>query len=152
MSETGFQIIDPTPSFRASTESRINALSVGEKIKLAYLGSQEDRRVLIRDSNQLVASSVVKSGRLTPPEVINFARNRNTSGAVVREIARSKAMLRAYPVKVALVNNPKTPIKVAIRLIQTLQRRDLHALINSRQVPSAILQAAKRTYRIRYRH
>ena len=92
---------------------RINALSVGERVKLAYHGSREDRSILIRDANTTVAISVIKSGRLTPPEVVKFARNRNISGAVVDEIARSKIMLRDYAVKVALVNNPKTPLQVA---------------------------------------
>ena len=152
MSATGFQLLPAAPPKRLSTENRINSLSVGEKVMLAYRGNQEDRRVLIRDSNQLVAASVVKSGRLTPPEVITYARNRNTSGVVVREIARNKALLRAYPVKVALVNNPKTPLKVAMRLILQLQRRDLQALSNSRQFPPAILQLARNTFRQRYRH
>lgn len=151
MAATGFQLITPAPALRPSAEARIGKLSVGEKVKLAYLGNQEDRRVLIRDTNHLVAASVVKSGRVTPPEAVNYAQNHNTHRAVVREIARSRSLMRTYTVKVAMVNNPKTPLPVAMGLIRSLQRRDLQALSKSRQVPAAILQAAKQTYRIRYR-
>jgi hypothetical protein len=152
MMSTDFQLVSPIPDRCASAEERIHNLSIGEKVKLAYRGSQEDRRVLIRDPNQIVSSAVVKSGRLTPPEVITYARNPHMSGAVVREIARNKAMLRTYPVKVALVKNPKTPLSVAIRLLPQLQRRDLQALTNSRAVSAAIMKAARQTYRQRYLH
>jgi len=150
MAETGFQLIVPAPSLRPSNAARIGKLSVGEKVKLAYLGNQDDRRVLIHDPNRHIASCVVKSGRLTAPEVAHFARHPNTSSAVVREIAKSTSMTKAYPVKLALVNNPKTPVQVSMRLVHQLQRRDLHALTRSREIPGAVLRAAQQTYQRRY--
>jgi hypothetical protein len=133
-----------------SEAARIRALSVGDKVKLAYLGNQEARRVLIRDTNRLVASSVIRSGRLTPNEVVQYARNRNVSKTVVNEIARSRTMVRAYPVKVALVNNPKTALPVAMRLVPHLHRRDLKALSRSREVPATISRTAREIHKKRY--
>jgi hypothetical protein len=134
-----------------SIEKRIADMSVGEKIKLAYLGNKQARGVLVRDSNKIVSSAVVKSGRLTPGEVATYAGNRNLSDEVVREIAKNNDFTRKYPVKVALVNNPKTPVSVAIKFIQHLHRRDLQALSNNRNVSSVIFNTAKKAFKDKYR-
>ena len=142
---------DDEPLQFQSIERRIADMTVGEKIKLAYLGNKQARNVLVRDPNKIVASAVVKSGRLTPSEVASYAGNRNLADDVVREIAGNKDFTRKYPVKVALVNNPKTPVSVAINFISHLHKRDLQALANNRNVSSVIFTAAKKAFKSKYR-
>ncbi|MGB0591527.1 MAG: hypothetical protein ACPGU1_17775 [Myxococcota bacterium] len=134
----------------ASIERRILGLTVGEKISLARKGDQEARRILVRDTNRQVATAVVQSDRLTPTEVISFASNKQLSQNVVHAIATNRKYVRAYPVKVALVNNPKTPLSVAVQLINHLYKRDLLALANNRNVPSAVFTKAKRQFRAKH--
>lgn len=134
-----------------SMEGMIRDMSPGQKIKLAYLGNQEARGILIRDSNKLVAAAVVKSGRMTDGEGLNAAGNRNLADDVIREIATNREWVRKYPFQVALVNNPKTPVSVSMGFIRTLNRRDLQALTRNRNIPSAISQAANRLYREKYK-
>ena len=126
-------------------------MGVGEKIKLAYLGNQEARKVLIRDSNKIVAAAVVKSGRLTPNEVTSIAGNKNLADDVLREIATNAEFTRKYPVRVALVNNPKTPVSIAIGFISQLQKKDLQQLANNRGVSSTIFGTAKKLFKSKYR-
>ena len=123
---------------RVSLEQKLRDMPVGKKIKLAYMGNQEARKILVRDPNKIVAAAVVKSGRLTPNEVASFAGNKNLHDEVVRLIADNKEFTRKYPVQVALVNNPKTPPSVALRLLQGLHKRDLQQLANNRNVSSVI--------------
>jgi hypothetical protein len=134
-----------------SMEKRIADMSVGEKIKLAYLGNRQARRILVRDSNKVVASAVVKSGRLTDTEVAAFAGNRNLPDDVLREISSNKAWTRKYPVKVALVNNPKTPAKKAMKILVHLHRKDLQQLSTNNNVPSVIKLAARKLFNSKYR-
>ncbi len=136
---------------KRSIEQKIAEMSVGQKIKLAYLGNKEVRAVLIRDNNKVVASAVVRSGRLTDQEVASYAGNKNLDNEVLREIASNGEWLRKYPVKVALVNNPKTPVSVAVSLVGTLQKKDLMALTRNRNVPSVVTQAANRLYKQKYK-
>lgn len=138
------------PEEMQSLAKQIRDMSVGERIKLAYLGNKEARSVLIRDPNNIVATAVVKSGRLTDSEVISYAANRNLADDVVREIAQNREWLRKYPVKVALVNNPKTPTDVAIGIVNVLNKNDLRQLAQNRNVPSVIFQHARRVYRNKY--
>lgn len=136
---------------RKSIEHQIKDMSVGQKIKLAYLGNKEARSYLIRDRNRIVAGAVVKSGRLTDQEVAAFAGNKNLDSDVIREIAANREWIRKYPVKVSLVNNPKTPVAQAVAMVSQLQKKDLLQLTRNRNVPSVVGQAANRLYRQKYK-
>ncbi len=133
-----------------SLEVRLQNMTVGQKIKLAYLGNKAVRSRLIRDRNKVVASAVVRSGRLSDTEVESFAGNKNLDGEVIREICNNNEWTRKYPVKVALINNPKTPVAQAVSMVSQMQKRDLLQLTRNRNVPSVITQAALRLYKQKY--
>jgi hypothetical protein len=143
--------VDQEEEQHQSIGKKISDMTVGQKIKLAYRGNIEVRKLLIRDSNKIVATAVVKSGRLTPNEVASAAGNKNLSADVVREIATNKEFTRKYPVQVALANNPKTPVPVALRFMQGLNKKDLQALGNNRSVIGAVFGAAQKMFKERYR-
>ncbi len=135
---------DEDPDTKASIEKRIAAMSVGKKLKLAYLGNKSARSILIRDRNKMVAVAVVKSGRLTDAEVLVHAGNRNLPDEALREIAVNREWTRKYPVKVALVNNPKCPASVAVGLVPYLQAKDLASLSRNRNVSSVVFSLASK--------
>ncbi len=133
-----------------SMEKRVRNMTVGQKIKLAYVGNVSIRRLLIRDSNKLVAAAIVKSGRMTENEVLKAAGNANLGTDILRELANNKSALRKYPIKVALASNPKTPIPVTLSLLSHLHKGDLKNLANSRSVSAVVFQAALRLYRQKF--
>ncbi len=133
----------------SSISSKVSKLTIGQKIKLAYVGNKEVRELLVRDRNKMVAGAVVKSGRMTEPEVVRVSSNRAISGEVLRLIATDREWTRLYPVKVALVNNPKCPVPVAIGFISALQARDLKMLSNNKNVSSVVFTTATRLVRER---
>ena len=133
-----------------SLEKKIREMSIGHRIKLAYKGNREARSILVRDANKTVAVAVVKSGRMTDTEVAAYAGNRNLCDDVIREIARSKEFTRKYPVQVALVTNPKTPVNVAMGFLSTLHKKDLQSLSRNRNVSSVISTAARKRYKDKY--
>jgi hypothetical protein len=133
-----------------SLEKKIRKMTVGQRIKLAYMGNVTVRRLLVRDPNKLVAGAVVKSGRMTENEVKKAASNANLHSDLLRELARNKAAMRKYPVKLAMVNNPKAPPAVALKIVSQLHKSDLRSLANSRSVSSVIFQAAANLYRKKY--
>ena len=98
-----------------------------------------------------VAVAVVKSGRMTDGEVANCAGNRNLSDDVIREIARNNEFIRKYPVKVALVNNPKTPPSLAMAFVNSLHKKDLQSLARNRNVSSVISNAARKRFKAKFR-
>ena len=136
---------DLAPEEKLSIAQQISAMTTGSKIKLAFLGNAEARKLLLRDKNKQVAVAVVKSGRLSESEAGAIAANKNLHGDVLREVAMNKEFLRSYKVKIGLVNNPKCPVSVAVGLVPLLQRSDLASLARNKNVPSVVRRTAKKT-------
>ena len=138
---------DADDELKESLHNKINKMTVGQKIKLAYKGNKTVRELLVRDSNKLVGVAVVNSGRITDQEVMTIAMNRSINEDVVRALTSNREYMRKYPVKVALVNNPKTPIPTAITMVNSLHIKDLKNLSNNRNVSSAVFTFAAKLYK-----
>lgn len=124
------------------TPRRLGSLPVFARIRLAQLGNRFVRSQLIRDSNKLVAMAVIKSPAMTDIEVEEYSKNRQLSEDVIRYIAHRKDWLKSYRVKANLVNNPKTPVTVAMQLLVHLRENDLRAVARSKNVQQAVRTAA----------
>jgi hypothetical protein len=124
-------------------KARISELAVTAKIRLATVGNAFARAVLVRDSNRQVAMAAIRSPGVTDMEALRYATNRGLDDDVIRYIANQRHWVRVYGVKVALCNNPKCPLPVAMRLLPHLNARDLKGLSRSKGIPSALSMAAK---------
>lgn len=127
-----------------SLHAMVQKMSVFEKVKLARVGNQEARALLVRDRNKLVAAAAVRSPKVTDNEVLAFAKARNVSDEVLRIIARNPDWTRSYQVKHALAANPKTPQQTAIKFLNYLQDRDLRGIMRSKDIPAAVGTHARR--------
>lgn len=123
---------------------QITRLRPLEKIRLALLGTAFERSVLIRDQNKAVSLSAIKSPKVKDNEVIAYSANRALSPDVIRYIARRREWTKLYQVKLNLVLNPKTPMAAAMSFLGHLHAHDVRKVARSRNVPSALAQAAKR--------
>lgn len=123
---------------------RVQGMKVSEKIKLGLTGGQQARKLLIKDSNKMVASAVLKSPRITENEVEAISRNKSMNEEIVRMVAQNKEWTRSYHMKLNLVQNPKTPLPEAMRFMNYLRDKDLMDLSRSRSVPSQIKAQARR--------
>jgi len=127
-----------------SLQSLILDMTVVEKIKLARFGNSEARGLLVRDRNRIVATAAIRSPKLTENEIISYAKSRQLCDEVLRVISTAREWTRSYPVKLALVTNPKSPITAAIKFINYLTDRDLKTIMKSRDVPAPVSQQARR--------
>jgi hypothetical protein len=123
---------------------RIAEMTVSQKIRRAILGSKEERMLLVRDNNRIVASAAVRSPLMQEPEAALISRNRNMSDEVLRVIGTSPELSKSYQVKKNLVENPKTPIMIAQRLVTHLREFDLKQLAKSKNITGAVKDAARR--------
>lgn len=133
---------DGSDSIR-SLFQKIQTMSVSEKLDLARKASKEARSILIRDSNKLIQLAVVNSPKITESEILAIASNRQVNDDVLKEIAMNKEWLRNYQIRLALVNNAKTPLSIAMAQVTYLNRRDLSLLAKSRGVPRPLIIAAQ---------
>jgi hypothetical protein len=131
----------------ATVLQRTHRMSVVEKVKAALTGSQEERLILVRDSNKLVARAVMQSPKLSEHEVENFASMKDVCEEVLRLIAQNRKFMKVYAVVRALVNNPRTPIDVGLHLVLHINDRDLKGLAFNRNVPDVIRHTAEKITR-----
>lgn len=134
-------VADTPKGDRVTVISRLRPM---EKIRLALLGSAFERAILIRDSNKAVSLSAIKSPRVKENEAVAYAANRTLNPEVIRYIARRREWTKLYQVKLSLVLNPKTPMSAAMGFLGHLQAHDIRKVARSRNIPSALAQAAKR--------
>jgi hypothetical protein len=135
---------DDLPEDEEEAHQLLTSLPVPEKIKLATLGRREQRAILVRDPNRIVATAVLASPKLTDTEVENFARMQNVSDEVLRIIGTSRSWTKSYSVVAALVKNPRTPTAVSLPLLMRLVERDIKGLSVDRNVPESIRLAARK--------
>jgi len=122
-------------------------MSVSEKLDLAHKGGKEARTVLVRDSSRLVQMAVIQSAKITEGEVLAIANNRQIDDEVLKQIAINRDWMKNYQIRVALANNPKTPLAEALKQVNYLKQRELAALAKSRSVSRAMNIAAEQRLR-----
>ena len=116
--------------------------SVNKKITQATLGSREDRSRLIKEKNRLIIYSVINSPKITDDEIVAYAGNKNLSKEVSFLISTEREFIKKYIIKVALVNNPKTPVLTSKKFLRHLNGKDLAKVAKSKNVPKVLSKTA----------
>ncbi|MBE0503695.1 MAG: hypothetical protein IBX46_06135 [Desulfuromonadales bacterium] len=119
-------------------------MGVSEKIKMALTGDKEWRSILLKDSNKLVNTAVLKNPRVTDGEVLAVAKNKTSSEELIRIILMNKDWMKLPVVRSALVSHPKTPVGSALRFMDTLTLKELKDLSKSKSVSQVVVAAARR--------
>ena len=143
-SETAFEGLsaDDMLDQRKTIAEALRDMNVGQKIKVAMLGNLEVRKILIKDPRKQIVMAVLGNARITDKEVASIAADPSSSLDAISYIASNKSLSKSYAVKLALVNNPKTPLKTALMLLETIRMNDLKNIAKSRNVSNVIKQRA----------
>jgi hypothetical protein len=123
---------------------KFDDLKLFEKIRLATVGNAYCRKVLVRDSNRLVAMTVIRSPQITDMEIRRIAGSTAVCDDVIRYIANNRECSKEYAVKLALVSNPKCPLGSSLRFLAYLHQDDLRNISRSRNIPGALATSAKK--------
>ena len=137
--------IEATPERRGAAQ-RLSMLTVADRMKVAILGTREERSILVRDPNRLVSSAVLSSPKLSDSEVESIARMTNVSGDVLRAVGTNRVWLKNYAVVAALARNAKTPIAVSLSLLNRLMERDVRFLSSDRNIAEPVRLAARKIH------
>jgi hypothetical protein len=129
---------------RGSLFDRLKTMTVTEKTQLALSGTREERMALIRDSAKTIHIFVLKNPRLGLDEVQAAAKQASLSPDALKLIAEHREWGMNAAVCSALVRNPKTPIPVAVRLIERIPLADLKVLAKGGARDQIVLAARKK--------
>jgi hypothetical protein len=129
---------------KVSAVQKIYRLNTAEKLITALKGSREERSILIRDPNRLVATAVLGSPRITEAEIESISGMKNVSDQILREIGNHREWTKRYTVLNNLVRNPRTPIGIALSMVPRLNPRDIKGVALDRNVPEPVRKQAQK--------
>jgi hypothetical protein len=129
---------------KVSVAQELAGLNTAKKLIKALQGTREQRAILIRDPNRLVANAVLGSPKITEAEIESFSAMKNVSDQVLRTIGHHREWTRRYSVINNLVRNPRTPIGIALNLVPRLGPRDVKGIAVDRNVPEAVRKMAQK--------
>ena len=122
---------------------KILDMGVPERQRLAVLANREARNLLIRDPNKMISLNVLKNAKVNESEVLQYAQRRDLAQDIILGIAQDQKWKKNYPIKFALVSNPKTPLSVSITFVPHLHERDLKLLLRDKNVSSVLRHRAE---------
>jgi hypothetical protein len=125
-----------------SIYAKVAKMSVSQKVQLALKGNKEERAMLIRDASKVVTRAVLNSPKLTDSEVESFSNSKNVNDEVLRLISMSRKFMKSYSTMRNLVNNPKTPIDVAMTLLPRLVITDVRGVAGNKNVSEVVRKMA----------
>ena len=135
---------DRQKSEKVSAVQKIYRLNTAEKIITALKGSREERSILIRDPNRLVATAVLGSPRITEAEIESISGMKSVSDEILRTIGNHREWTKRYTVLNNLCRNPRTPTGIALSMVPRLNPRDIKSLAVDRNVPEPIRKQAQK--------
>lgn len=136
--------VDATSEQRVTLLQRLAGMRVVERVQLALKGNREERMALIRDPCKVVQRAVLQSSRITDREVETFAAMASLTDEVLRIIATMRNFRRNYSVVINLMNNPKTPLDITLRMLTSITAPDLKKLAGNRNISDTLRTAANR--------
>lgn len=123
---------------------RIAAMSPAQRLARAMKGTREERAILVRDPNRIVAVAVLSSPKISEAEVESIAKMANVSEDILRIIGHTRVWLKKYSIVSALAKNSKTPLGVSLTLLPRLLEREVKALSTDRNIPETLRMAARK--------
>lgn len=143
-SGTGAEAAAPEEEASKDVLVRLTALPVSQRIRVAFRGTREERLFLVRDTNRLVSTAVLKSPKTNEADAEAIANMKSVSEDVLRAVAQRREWMKKYSLMSAIVRNPRSPIDVTLPLILRLSPRDQTTLSTDRNIPEAVRVTAKR--------
>jgi len=128
---------------RETLHQKIVRLDITGRIRLAKIGSREERMMLVKSPNKLICTAAVRSPKITDSEVESIVQLRNVHEDVLRLVSVRKEWTRRYSVVVSLVKNPRTPVGLAMKFLNRLTPMDLQIVCRSRDIPEVLRKTSK---------
>ena len=126
-------------------------LPIPIQIKMAMTGPHEKAIEGLNSANRAVAGSAIRNPKIKENDVVKISRSKSMHEDVIRFICNNADWTKSYPVKLNLIQNPKTPPSLVARWLPLVRANDLRNLSRSKQVPSSVQLQAKRMLSTRER-
>ncbi len=125
------------------------AVPLGTRISMARRPAPRLIERLMTDPDHRVIATLLHNPRLTENEVVGLAASPRSAAPALEAIARESRWVRRYRVALALVNNPRTPVRIALALLPRLLRQDLVEVAEEGRVRLEVREKARALLELR---
>jgi hypothetical protein len=122
---------------------RIPALSVGEKVTIARSASPHVLHAVRHDPTPRVIASLLDNPRLVEGDLLPLAAGEGTPGPVLAVILTHRKWSSRYPVRLAVVRNPRAPLPLALHHLPLLKKPDLRSVASDPRLTLALRRRAE---------
>ena len=98
---------------------------------------------MLRDPSDKVILALIDNPHITEDQLLILAKRRDLPGEILGILSARKFSVEGYKVKLALVNNPKTPRRTALSIVRGLAVRDMAFVTRNKMLPTELRQAAE---------
>ncbi len=123
--------------------NKLPEIPAGEKISLARKAPRNLLRLLLYDEDIMVFEASLWNPKLTEGDLLVLLQKKREHSRLLSVIASHPKWKNRYPVKLALVRNPSTPVDVSLRFIPQLLLQDLVSLNNIPALNRRIRESVK---------
>ena len=99
---------------------------------------------ILREQNRLLIAYVLKNPQIGMEEVLFVAKSSTTAPDLLSYIGNKREWSERSDVAIALVRNPKTPVQIAIKLLDFINPNELRNIAKLGNVRDQISAAARK--------
>ncbi len=119
-------------------------MDLPQKMRLAQTGDKEARSLLAREQNKQILACLLQNPRLSDQEILQFAKAKTLPEEILGILTRRKEWMKKYPVRLALAQNPKTPLAFSLKLLRSFRDFDLRRIARSKDVSVHVASGARK--------
>lgn len=119
-------------------------VSLGERKSLARKNDRELIARVLRDPHPLVIRILLHNPGVIEADVLLLCARRPVAIDVLREVFRNARWIVRYPIKLALVLNPYTPLDIALQLAPLIHDQDIRRVLEAADLPVELHEACRK--------
>jgi hypothetical protein len=109
----------------------VRKLPLHQKIVAAKRGNRNVRAILLQEGNKKVMLFLLQNPQLGTAEVLQMLKLPNLSLEAIQQISKNPIFIQNEEIKFHVVINPKTPLPLALNLLNTLNLKHLATIAKS---------------------
>jgi hypothetical protein len=137
--------VGAAPKAEAPAWARYETLTKPQKLKLARQStSADERRRVLRDPDQSLHGLLLSNPSVTANEVVGWFRSGLVPKALIEQISKRSEFAGNPQIMEALVQDPRTPIPVALRLVGRISLDLCRRIAKQGRLRTQIVAAARK--------
>jgi len=137
-----------SPQVKRLSQSRLaeelSVAPIGRRVAIARRASRTTLRLLLCETHPLIVRALLFNPRLVEDDVVVLAASTEVEVEALQAIASHPNWCDRCQVKRALLSNSRTPIQVALQMVQRMGREELELLSPRVAFPAIVRIAVER--------